>query len=137
MKKRITILGIWVIALTGIIASLYELYSFHTGNYDAEKFSDLSLNPKLIYWVSSICGILISIGLIIKNKLSRLIVLLLSYFGLSSLLGAIGVIIQINIEINGFKDDPLYVFITISLATLALLVPLFIVYLLSNKNALE
>ncbi len=138
MKKKITVIGIWLIALSGVAFSFYDLYGYYSDNYhDGATFFDLTMNQELLYWAGFVSAILIALGLILRVKLARLIALFLSYFSLFNLFMVWVIMFQVSIEINSFEVAPLIAVASLLLVMVALLVSLMIIYLLSNDEALK
>ncbi len=134
MKKKITVIGIWLIALYGVAFSFYDLYSYYSDSYhDGATFFDLTMNQELLYWAGFAVGILIALGLILRVKLARLVTLFLSYNSIFSKFVA-WILPLVYVDSNSLGSDQMSaIFNTLFDVFLSLL----FIYLLTNDEALK
>lgn len=131
MKRKITIFGIWLIVLLGILGAIYGLYDFYYGEFEDDEESVGTLfNSRTIYLTAIIFTFILSIGLIVRSKISRWITLLFSYYNIIAMISIVVLMLVIG-------SGEVLILSQIALVILSVLLSLFGIYVLSNQEALK
>lgn len=79
VKLKISIVFIWIMALGILANAIYDSYLMYIDEYEYSAFSFL---PYYMHYVFMSFGVLIAIGLLVKSKVARWMILFFSYLPL-------------------------------------------------------
>ena len=79
LKLKISIVFIWLIALMILLNAIYDSYLMYVGEYEYPAFSLMSPYSHYIFMGF---GVLVAIGLLVRSKVARGIILFFSYLPL-------------------------------------------------------
>lgn len=121
VKLKISIVFIWLIALMILLNAIYDSYLMYVGEYEYPAFSLIS--PYMNYVFMGF-GVLIAIGLLVRSKVARYLILLSAYL---PLFGALYYLLVYGT----MGDVPIYMFI------LGMGFYLLNIYLLSHEDIIK
>lgn len=101
LKLKISIVFIWLVALMILFNAIYDSYLMYIGEYEYPAFSFL---PSYMHYIFMAFGVLIAIGLLVKSKVARYLILLSAYL---PLFGALYYLLVYGTT----GDVPMYMFI--------------------------
>jgi glucan phosphoethanolaminetransferase (alkaline phosphatase superfamily) len=102
LKLKISIVFIWIIALTILLNALYDAYLMCIGEYEYPAFNFVS--SFYSHYLFMGFGVLVAIGLLFHSKVARWVILLLAYI---PLFGAIYYLLIYGTT----KGTPIYLFV--------------------------